>query len=98
MPATATVAPMPRWYIELTAATRTDCAAFAPPTLVVQSAPQLTLALSPMWADVWTVSTKTVPARVTATVPLKPSPMPKAAMSSLLVAVTATPRKRRWAA
>ena len=92
MPATATVTASPRWYIALLAATRTDCPAFAPVTLLAQVRPQLTTALLPRWAVVRTLSMLTTPAMVTAAVPEKPRPMPKAAMSSLLDDVTATPR------
>ena len=46
-----------------------------------------------MCAVVFVVTTLTEPARLTAAVPAIPALMPTAAMSSLFVAVTATPRK-----
>jgi hypothetical protein len=62
-------------------------------TLLAHVSPQLTLAAPPMCADVWTFSTLTTPARLTAAVPLNPKLTPKARTVSLLFAVTATPRK-----
>jgi len=54
---------------------------------------QLTRADLPTKADVFTVTTLTTPERLTDAAPEKPAAMPMPAMSSLLVAVTATPRK-----
>ena len=71
----------------------TDCSAFGLATFVAQVAPQLTWAFEPMCASVRTVTTSTVPLMFTATVPATPADTPIAAMSSLFVAVTLTPRK-----
>jgi hypothetical protein len=76
----------------LAAATLTDWAAFAPATLSAHVAPQLISAEAPIVALVLMLETSTAPARLTAAVPEKPAPMPTTAMSSLFVAVTATPR------
>ena len=53
----------------------------------------MTFAEAPMCAVVFVVTTLTEPARLTAAVPAIPALTPTAAMSSLFVAVTATPRK-----
>src|SRR5260370_40906313 len=73
--------------------TGTDCATFAPETLVAQLRPQLTAACLPMVALVLMGSTLIEPDRLIAAPAANPRLTPTAAMSSLLVAVTATPLK-----
>ena len=60
---------------------------------VADAAAQLIFAELPMVAVVVTVMTETVPDTLTATVPETPALMPMALTASLLVAMTATPRK-----
>src|SRR5204863_6598642 len=76
----------------LPAATRTDCSGSAPTTFDAHEAPQLISADLPMCAVVSTFTTSTAPDRFTAAVPANPALTPIAAMSSLFVAVTLTPR------
>ncbi len=76
---------MTRWKA-FAAATSTLCAAFGLPATLI-------CACLPIQAAVWLVTTFTDPDTPTLTEPDREALMPTPAMSSLLVAVTATPRK-----
>src|SRR5205085_10020503 len=87
-PPIASVAEMIRRRYWFDASTRTDWPLFGVPAV-----PSLTSVFFPIVAFVVTVGTLTVPDTPTPALPPTDASTPTAAMLSLLVAVTATPRK-----